>query len=291
MKKILIFIFLLFTVIIIYSQDKPDKNKEIDDILEEIFEEEDLASDVLTSLKKYQYLYIASNFNSNTYFSGRDIGINQFNISPQIIYVNSNGFFASLSGIYYSEFVPAWDVTIFSIGYGKKFKNKKQFDYYISYSKYLYANDINNIYGNALNVGIGVKNKKRNLGTKLIGTCLFGSEQSYQIASNNFISFKIYKKNKSIIKLKPQLNITAGKQTIELAQIIHVNGGGLVTQYTETETFDLINTQLNIPFQYSFKSFDFELGYNINFPNPIGNEKNLDPTGYFNFSMAYLINL
>ena len=73
--------------------------------------------------------YNTNQYNSNTYFSGRDIDIDQFNVSPQITYVNSNGLFASVSGIYYSEFLPNWDVTTVTVGYGKNFGKKKLFKY------------------------------------------------------------------------------------------------------------------------------------------------------------------
>jgi hypothetical protein len=55
--------------------------------------------------------------------------------------------------------------------------------------------------------------------------------------------------------------------------------------------FDLINTQINLPLLYSTNSFDFEAGYNINFPNAIGDESNLKNTGFFSFSIGYLIDL
>jgi len=100
----------------------------------------------------------------------------------------------------------------------------------------------------------------------------------------------LLKTNKTILKFKPQLNIIAGKQTIELARIDNQNGQ-LTTQYTENDVFDLINTQVNLPILFSTNSFDFEAGYNINFPNAIGDESNLKNTGFFSLSIGYLIDL
>ncbi|WP_299528192.1 hypothetical protein [uncultured Lutibacter sp.] len=278
-----------FGLFSVYAQ-VPTKEKELDDFVDEFFMEDELINDLIKSLSKYQFLYISTTYNSDTYFSGRDIGIDQYNVSPQITYVNSSGLFASLSGNYYSDFVPNWDVTTVTVGYGNNFGKKKLFKYYASYSKYLYANDSNAIYSNTLNAGLGIRNKNRTLGTQLSGAFLFGEDESFQITSNSYASFNLLKTKKSSLKLKPQISISAGKQTIDLARINFI-GGEIVTEYIRNETFNLINTQLSIPLQYNVNSFDFEVGYTINFPHPIGEESNLTSTSFFSVSLAYMIGL
>lgn len=289
MKKYITLLMLLSGTVFTYSQQLT-KEKEINDIIDEIFLEDEVINELSASLKNYQFLYISTTYNSDTYFSGRDIGVDQYNITPQITFANSNGIFASLSGIYYSEFVPKWDVTTATVGFSRNIGKDKLFKYSISYSKYFYSNDIDNIYTNTINLGLGVRNKKRTLGTQLSGSYLFGEEQSFEMASRSFVNFNLLKTNKTSLNFKPQLNIIAGKQTIELARIVNQNGQ-LTTQYTENDVFDLINTQINLPLLYSTNSFDFEAGYNINFPNAIGDESNLKNTGFFSFSIGYLIDL
>ena len=289
MKKYVTLLWLFFGLTFAYSQE-PTKEKEINDLIEELFMEDDIINELAASLKNYQFLYISTTYNSDTYFSGRDIDIDQYNLTPQITYVHSNGIFAGLSGIYYSEFVPKWDVTTATVGFGRNIGKDKLFKYSVSYSRYFYANDIDNIFTNTFNVGLGVRNKKRTLGTQLSGSYLFGEEQSFEIASRSFVDVNLLKTKNTSLKFKPQLNIIAGKQTIELARIVSQNGQ-LVTQYTENDVFDLINTQINLPLIYSTKSFDFEAGYNLNFPNAIGDESNLKNTGFFNLSIGYLIDL
>lgn len=289
MKKYFTLLLWLSGQFFVYSQELT-KEKEIDALIDELFMEDEVINELTASLSNSQFLYISAAYNSDTYFSGRDIGIDQYNITPQITYAHSNGIFASLSGIYYSEFEPNWDVTVATLGFGKSIGKKKLFKYTVSYSRYFYASDINNIYTNTFNVGLGIRNKKRNMGTQLSGSYLFGENQSFEIASRSFMDFNLLKTNKSRLKFKPQLNVIAGKQTIELARIVNQNGQ-LLTQYTENDIFDLINTQINLPLLYSTNSFDFEAGYNINFPNAIGDESNLKNTGFFNFSIGYLIDL
>lgn len=289
MKKYITLLLWLSGLTFAYSQE-PTKEKEINDLIDELFMEDAVINELTASLKNSQFLYVSATYNSDTYFSGRDIDIDQYNITPQITYAHSNGIFASLSGIYYSEFVPKWDVTTATVGFGKNIGKNKLFKYSVSYSKYFYANDLENIYTNTLNAGLGVRNKKRTIGTQLSGSYLFGEDQSFEIASRSFVDVNLMKTKKSSLKFKPQLNIVAGKQTIELARIYNQDGQ-ILTEYTENDVFDLINTQINLPLQFSTNSFDFEAGYNINFPNAIGDESNLKNTGFFSFSIGYLIDL
>jgi hypothetical protein len=273
-----------------FSQEIPTKKNIENEIIDELFDEDVEINQLINSLSNYQLLYISANYSSDTYFSGRDIGINQYNIRPQITYINSNGLFASLSGTYYSEFYPKWDVTVASLGYGKTFGKKKLFRYSTSYSRYFYANSEDNIFSNTLNLSFGVHNKNRTIGTLISGDYLFGNDQSFQISSRSYFKIKLMKTKKIALNFRPQLNIIAGKQTIELSRFVIENGLPIAQNYT-SDVFNLFNTQVNLPLQLNVKSFDFELGYNINFPSEIGNETNLKNTSYFNFSVAYLIDL
>ncbi|SDW92620.1 hypothetical protein SAMN05444411_102479 [Lutibacter oricola] len=285
------FIFLLFfSSISLLAQEKQKPSNDSEDILNDLFNENEVLDDLIESLSNFNFLYVSVNFNSDTYFSGRDIGINQYNLTPQISYIHSNGFFASLSGIYYSQFAPNWDVTRTSIGYSKNIEKKKLVKITTAYSKYFYALKEDDIYSNTLSLGVGVKSKCKKFGTDITGSYLFGKENSIQVSSNSFISLNLLDKDKTSLVLKPQLNIVAGKQTIELAQLTFQNGE-FQNIYSEINEFNLINTQLNLPLQFNINSFDFELGYTINFPTKIGTERNLEKTDFFNVSMAYLIDL
>ncbi len=273
-----------------FSQEITTKKSDIDEIIDELFDKDATLDELVASLSNYQLLYISANYTSDTYFSGRDIGINQYNIRPQITYVNSNGLFASLSGTYYSEFQPKWDVTVASLGFGKSIGKKKLFRYSTSYSRYFYANSEDNIFSNAINFSFGVHNKNRTIGTVISGDYLFGNDQSYQILSRSYIKLNLVKIKKATLNFTPQLNIIAGKQTIELSRFVIENGMPTSQSYS-SDVFNLYNTQVNLPLQLNVNSFDFELGYNINFPSEIGDETNLKNTSYFNFSVAYLIDL
>ena len=76
--KLRILWLLLFTVAttaISYGQ-VPDKEDELDILLDELFFNEQLfIDDILNSVNAYNFIYANVSFNSNTFFSGRDSGI------------------------------------------------------------------------------------------------------------------------------------------------------------------------------------------------------------------------
>lgn len=290
MKKLFLLAILFTFGTITYAQETSTKEQETDAILDDLLEKNQDFEDLLKSMSKIQFLYLSLNYYDKTYFSGRDIGINQYNLSPKISYMHSSGIYASLSGIYYSEFDPNWDLITATLGFGKDFGKSKKLRFSSSYSRYFYNNNLDNAYSNVINTALAFRNKKRTFNSQLSFSYLFGNENGFQISSTNYAVLNLYKNKNKQLSLKPQLSIVAGNQTIELARTFFLNGFP-ITIYSTDSTFDLINTQINFPLDFNYKSFDFELGYNLNFPNALKGETNIKNTSYFNFSMAYLINL
>jgi hypothetical protein len=292
MKTILLYILLFFSVTSVFSQEPPVKKIAIDEYLDELLLEEESLDALFASLINFNFLYISVNYNTDTYFSGRDIDIDQYNVSPQITYMHSKGFYASISGIYYSEFIPHWDVTTATVGYGKSFGKDKIWRYYSSLSAYLYSdNNIEGLYKGNINAGFGIQNKKRTLGTSLSGSYYLGGDDTYQIVSRSYANLKLLKTKKHHLKIRPQLSIYSGTQIVDVLSNTTLQNGNIEQLYTQNNIFGLINTQVNFPIQYSINSFDFELGYNLNFPSEIGDESNLKNTSFFNIGISYLLDL
>lgn len=288
MKKILTLFFCFSVVFSSFSQELSDK--ETDEIIDDLFKEDTSLDELLDSFSKYQLVYLSMNYNDKTYFSGRDIGVKQFNVTPKISYLHYSGLSVTLSGIYYDKFAPKWDLTTASLGYGKTIGIDKNYKYYTSYTKYFYNNAVSNSFENDITVGFGVKNKKKTLGTQLSGSYLFGKDHAFQLASTTYALFRLVKTSHYRLDFRPQFSLIAGDQTVELSRT-YIQNGRIVTDYTTNKLFCLINKQLNLPLQFNGNSFDFELGYNLNFPSPIGTETGLKNTSYFNFSAAYLFDL
>lgn len=270
--------------------DKQTLSEEEEEILDHLLLNE--ASDELQDILEapLDFLYCSVEYQNKTYFSGRDIGIDQFNISPQITYLNSNGFFMNLSGVYYSKFQPKWDYTSVTIGYGKRFGKQQIVRGSVYYDRYFFSEAEDNPFKNGVNIGLELDNKKRTLGTGITTSLLFGSKTTLQVVSTSYAEINLLKNAKQPLKLRPELRLTVGKQTIQLARTFVVRGRE-ITIYNENEDFGLLNTQLFIPLQYSLSNFDFELGYLYNIPSELQGESNLQNNGTFTVTIGYLFDL
>lgn len=287
-KAVWLLLISVATTASLYSQE-PEED-EIDVLLDELFfNDQEFIDDIIDSFSTYNFLYANLSFNSNTFFSGRESGVDQFNFVPQLSYYSSSGFNMSISGIYYETFSPNWDFTNVYVGYYHTIGNKKLLNYNVGYTRYFYS-DGWDTFTNSIDVGVGIRNKNKTFGTKLRASYLFGKDQAIQIASRTYASATLTKQQNFVLKFRPQLNFLVAQQTIALAQLDTV-GTDSIIEYEYNDIFDLLNTQLNLPFTLATKSWDFELGYNINFPSAVETESNLKTTSYFNISIGYLIDL
>ncbi|WP_298498846.1 hypothetical protein [uncultured Algibacter sp.] len=290
-KQILVFWLLLLTVATttnLYAQE-PIKD-EIDLLLDELFfNDQEFINDILNSFNTNNFIYTNLSFNSNTFFTGRESGINQFNLVPQISYYSASGFNISVSGIYYETFSPNWDFTNVSVGYYNTLGKKKSFNYNIGYTRYFYANGWD-VFTNSISLSLGLRNNKRTLGTKLTTSYLFGTDQSFQIISRSYANLNLVKGKSYSLKFRPQLSFIIAQQTTALEQL-NTQGEVTTIEYIYNDIFDLLNTQVNIPLSLATKSWDFELGYNINLPSRLETEPKLSTTAFVNLSIGYLIDL
>lgn len=283
---------LLLTVVTSFNlmAQVPDKGDELDMLLDELFfNEQQFVDDILDSFVPYNFMYANLSFENNTYFTGRDPGVDQFNLVPQLSYYHSSGFNASVSGIYYEEYTPHWDFTSVYLGYFKNIGKNQSFGFEGGYTRYFYS-DGWDVFTNALNLGVGLRNKKRTLGTKLSGTFLFGTDEAFQLISRTYGRILIARRENFVLKLRPQLNFIIAQQTIELERL-DPDTNDPTGEFEYDDVFGLLNTQINLPIALATRSWDFEVGYDINFPNPVESEPSLDPTSYFHISIGYLIDL
>ncbi len=283
---------LLFTVAIpFYSYSQETTNEDdLDALIDDLFfSDATFIDEVLTSLQTYNYLYTSVSYNSRTFFSGRDSGINQFNTIPQVAYYHSSGFSASISGIYYSEFTPHWDFTNVAIGYSDYIDSKRRFLYHLGYSRFFF-NDGANTFTNSLDASIGYSNKTQTFGTKLSTSYLFGTDQSFQMLFSTYRNITLTRQNNFVLKLKPRINFIVAQQTISLDKEILIGGNPLIQTFN-FDVFDLLNTQLSLPLSFTTTSWDFELAYTLNIPKPVATESNLGTTNYLSFSVGYLFDL
>lgn len=288
-KSLKVFGLLLFSIATSFCAYAQEDN--LDGLLDELFfNDQQFLDELLESNFSYNSLYTSVSYNSNTYFSGRDSGIDQFNIIPQVSYYHSSGFNATVSGIYYQNFDPSWDFTSVSVGYFNTLDKQKKIIYNLGYTHFFYT-DGYDVFTNSLDISLGIRNKKRTIGTTIAGAYLFGTEELYQIVSNTFASITLIRKPNFAIRFRPNINFIIANQSITFDTVVinSLLGPRIIT--TTLNVFDLLNTQITFPISFSTNSWDFELGYNLNLPKALSNETDLTTTGFFNFSVGYMFDL
>ncbi|MEN8764256.1 MAG: hypothetical protein ABF273_04855 [Wenyingzhuangia sp.] len=276
-----------------------EEEKEIEDLLQALFKEQKELEDLMTSFSDFKFLYISSNYTSDTYFAGRDIGWSGYNIRPQITFISGKGFFGGISGAYYDGgyFDPKWNFTSLNVGYGKSFGSKKTFRLSGNYSHFLYSKSGSNPLTNTISLGASLTNKRRTLGTRFSINESFGTNESlFQISWSTYFALNILNEKKYRLQLRPRLVISWAEQTayFDSGEFEDIQEEGLLYELTifeESEVFDLMNVQLNIPLLFSTERWDVEVGFNSNFPYEIGDENQQKTNNFFNLSIGYLLEL
>lgn len=272
----------------VYAQE-PEED-ELDLLLDELFfSDQSLIEDILDSFVVTNSIYTNVSFNSNTYFAGRDIGIDQFNIIPQVSYYHPSGFNLSVSGLYYENYSPNWDFTSVSLAYYNTIGKKELLNYNIGYTRFFYS-DGYDVFTNSLDFSTGLRNKSKTLGTNLSVSYVFGGDESLQFVSNTYGKLYVVRKSNFTLKLRPELSFNVINQSFTQSRIGLVEGEPVILT-RKFDIFDLVNTQVTIPLSFATNSWDFEVGYLINFPNAVVSDQSIDPTSFINVSIGYFIDL
>ena len=290
-KQIQVLGLLLFSIATSFcSYAQEDNLEDIDGLIDELFfNDQQFLDEIIEGDFSYNFLYTSISYNSNTFFSGRDSGTDQFSVIPQISYYHSSGFNASISGIYYQEFAPAWDFTSVYLGYFNAIGKQKNINYNIGYTRFFYSDNFDD-FTNSIDVNIGVRNKKRSLGTTLAASYLFGTDNSFQLVSNSFFNINLTRTTNLALRFRPNISFVIANQTYTFNTIVRTLTGPQILTFSQ-QVFDLLNTQVSLPFSLSTNSWDFEIGYHVNLPNAVANETDLANTNFFSFSIGYLLDL
>ena len=274
------------------AQEKEDSEAELDAIIDELILDENSILEYLEELEKYQVLFVALDFNNKTYFLGRDLGLDQYTLSPQIVYQHHSGVYLGVSGAIYSEFDPKWDITTASVGFSKNFGTYDNFNFDIGYSRYIFSDDLSRDFENSLDASFSIETKNRLIGAAATVTYFFGDEQGVQNSFDIYSSIDLFKiSNKHQVSLNPQLSFIVGNESIDTSRFNDILTdiplvGRIVNEF---ETYALRNTQLAVPLNVELGDFEIEFGYNFNFPNALLFERNLENTSFFNLGLSYIL--
>ncbi len=295
-SPLILFIFLTVHTV----AQKPDitdrfREARIDSLLEDLFFSDDELGKLLLPQKNYQFLYARTSYDSRTFFAGREIGADQYNLTGQLFYLNTNGLFAGVSGAWYSQLDPGYRTTVLTLGFSKDLKKMNFIRYRISYDYFLYNNgnsDFDPLFTSSATTGLTLKSKS--LGTRVNSTFLLGKEISTQLSWDfyaflNLIRFSTYSK----LQLKPQALLYFGTESAEF-QLNEI----LIDPDTNTEysvyykdVWGLMNVQLQLPLSLSLKNFDIEAAWIYNIPQTMGNSQTYPENSFFRISIGYIFNL
>ena len=279
MKKFLLVGF-FFSHLNVFSQTE-EEDAILDSVIDQFFSTDSL----LVDLSKTNYLYTNFSFDERVFFAGRDFDINQFGFTPSISYMRGQNFFVSLGSAYFSELDPKWDFVSISSGYSLFLDQKENFSLTGIYSRIFFADNTAELNPNRLSASMALHKKSLRLRGSL--GYLFGGSTAFYTTLSSSYEISIFENEGWEISLNPQLSFLMSEQTISE----QIGSGFFNTQIIESEVFDLINTQISLPIQLNSGNWDFQLYYNINLPKALANESNLNPSGYFSFSIGYFSTL
>jgi hypothetical protein len=290
-RKICVVLLILSKIV----QESVAQDDELDSLLNEVlFEDRELFS-LLHGKEKIQFIYARTNFENKSFFAGRDIGINQSNTTAQVYYFHSIGIYAGIAGVSYSRFDPKIYTTLLSAGYSGKLTKSEDYRFRASFDKYFFRqNDsLQNNYSNSINLGATID--KEIAGSRFDFSILTGKETGFQFSWDFYGDIKIADPGTSgSIKFEPEFSLYFGSEEVIYFEIGKVTGGlpGLRKPVSKlTNKFGLLNREIILPVVFDYKNFDFELGYNINFPKTFQPRTKLPTKSYFNFSVGYIFSL
>lgn len=259
MKQISIVILLVLCLPVWSQQDR------IDSLLNDLLYNENQPLVYLETPAHYNFLYIGSTLNNSTFYAGREIGNNKLNVSCNVFYYNSKGFFIGSAGNWYSQQAPGYSSTTLTAGYYKQINKKKTLNFRTSYSRFLYYQPdtlYTYPYKNSLNAGLTFR--KKWFGARLSSSFLFGDEFGANATSSLYSRIGILKFGKqNKIYTMPEISVFIGPESI-------IEENFSATDSTSTaelkKVYNLLNTQLYLPVNISLGDFDIELACAINFP-------------------------
>lgn len=282
----------IFSILLAISLPVWSQQDRIDSLLNELLYDEIVPKPKPEKPTRMNFIYAGSNFNSNTYYAGREIGADQYNLNGYVYFYSSKGFFLGVSGNYYDEITPGYTTTVLSAGYYKTFNKAKTLTFRTSYSRYIYNEpDTGLEYPYKNNANLGLSYRKKWFGARASSNFLFGEDfgMNFSIGSNARLTLlKFGKHNK--IRLSPDVSVFIGSETVEVTN--SASQGGSSSQNTDLkDVYGLLNTQVYVPLSISLGDFDLEMGYTVNFPTSQDEKTNYPVTSYYSVSIGYFFTL
>ena len=208
MRKGIVLILMLLILNQAWSQ-----TDSLDSLLNDVLGYDKEFKRLMDTTSSFMFLYGGLSYDSKTYYAGREIGDDMYNMNGYLYFFHSKGFFIGAIGSWYSQFDPGYSTTIASTGFYKTLRmNKSKLIFRTSYSRYIYYKpdpEIEYNFNNSLKSGLSVKNNW--IGGRLSANLLFGKDIGLSISPVIFSRITIFRfRNYNDIQFEP----VAGKYAL-----------------------------------------------------------------------------
>lgn len=257
--------------------------------------------DILSGKANYHLLYFQMAYESNSYFAGRDIGLEQPNLTAQASY-SYKQFSVSAAAIVYPQLYPPLQATALSVNYRIPLKFPVNFD--INYGRYFFKSEndtLSSIYPNGF--GLGLSHHAKFWGVSTDMSLLTGSEGLVpQIDASVYGAFKVFSwKKTNYISVRPELEFYFGSETTArarvprgLAKVTGPGGGqgkgggsGSGQEIVYSTAFGLLNTAINIHLLATLGDFDIAASIQNNRSRSIDAKIAYKPTSMVSVTAGY----
>ncbi|MCK5816528.1 MAG: hypothetical protein KAH15_00855 [Candidatus Marinimicrobia bacterium] len=263
--------------------------------------------DILSDKANYHLLYFQIGYESDSYFAGRDIGLEQANLTAQASY-SYKQFSLSTAAIIYPQLYPSLQATALSVNYRIPLKFPINID--INYGRYFFNSEndtLSSIYPNGF--GLGLSHHAKFWGVSTDMSLLTGSEGlAPQIDASIYGNFKIFSwKEDNHISVRPEIGIYFGSETTARARVPRGlakitgpgdgqgngngqgqgDGSGSGQETIYSTVFGLLNTSMNIHLLATLSDFDIGVNIQNNRPRSIDTEIAYAPTSMVSLSLGY----
>jgi len=265
---------------------------------------------ILSGEANYHLFYVSLDYANNSYFAGRDVGLDQFTGSAQVTY-SYKQFSASVAAVMYEAFNPPLQTIAATFNYRLPLRIPVNID--INYGRYFFPEGVDSLtglYPNSLELGLS--HHAKFWGASVDASLLAGLEGiAPQIMTSVYGNFKIFTWNKkNNISIRPELGYYFGSEltalstapgTIFAKSTDNGNGpgpgngqgdgqgdGSGQTPLPEYVTaFGLLNSELNIYLNVALGDLDMTLAVQNNRPRSVDAEIAYLPTSLISFSAGY----
>lgn len=238
--------------------------------------------------------------------AGRDLGIEQYGVTPGISYYHKSGAFGDIAGYWNSETTPAYNLTTLTAGYLTTIT--PSWSLILSYDHSFYHNEdslgLNNLFNNTLNLSSNLYWKF--LETGLDYSFIFGDDSAHRLRWH--LSALMTFKNVGVfdrISVSPTLSMLFGNQKIisnrfpywrqltDRQRFRVLRNGSVLVLTEEDDVFGLMSYDLSLPVVLRSGSFGVSLNYHHNIPEALPGEFNLNLRNnqFFSISLSYSIGL